>query len=368
MSDAAPAPAAPHRRALRRRARRTLGLAVALVLGAHALGWALLECFPNVRDSRYAPRAELLERRIGRGPDRPFALVMLGSSRTQWGFAPRAAEAALADELGRPAVAFNFGVQGTGPLAHDLYLRRLLATGPRPDAVYLEVNPLMLFAENGRPRDLAGGALDPRALWWDDLDVLAGHGAGRPDVRAEWVAVRVKSLARYRFQFLWRVLPAWVPYYHAPHHDLPRDEWGWNPLSAELGADVLGVRRETAARSFGPCLAEGDVHPAAVAALRSIAALCREHRIALTLVIMPEGPSFRALYSPRAEANWRAAIDGLRAEFGVPVVDAREWVGEDGFGDGHHLLPSGALEFSRRLADEAVRAHARRWRTDRAAR
>ena len=44
----------------------------------------------------------------------------------------------------------------------------------------------------------------------------------------------------------------------------------------------------------------------------------------------------------------------LAREYGVSVVDARAWVPDDGFMDGHHLLPEGATTFTKRLGTEVL--------------
>ena len=36
------------------------------------------------------------------------------------------------------------------------------------------------------------------------------------------------------------------------------------------------------------------------------------------------------------------------------MIDAREWVPDVGFSDGHHLLPAGATTFTDRLGREAL--------------
>jgi hypothetical protein len=41
-------------------------------------------------------------------------------------------------------------------------------------------------------------------------------------------------------------------------------------------------------------------------------------------------------------------------DYGLPVIDAREWMGEEDFIDGHHLLPDGAAAFTRRFGAEAL--------------
>jgi hypothetical protein len=80
---------------------------------------------------------------------------------------------------------------------------------------------------------------------------------------------------------------------------------------------------------------------------------CRRADVPVLLILMPESPAFRAVYPPGAIHQLADYLGRLHREYAVPVLDARTWVGEDGFWDGHHLLPAGAAEFSRRLGREA---------------
>ena len=67
------------------------------------------------------------------------------------------------------------------------------------------------------------------------------------------------------------------------------------------------------------------------------------------LVLMPESRAFRGLYGPGAD-------DRLRAVLPAGVVDAREWLPDDAFNDGHHMLARGAEAFTDRLGREVVAA------------
>jgi hypothetical protein len=40
---------------------------------------------------------------------------------------------------------------------------------------------------------------------------------------------------------------------------------------------------------------------------------------------------------------------------GAPVIDARGWLGDDGFWDAHHQLPSGAAAFTAQFQREVFR-------------
>ena len=62
----------------------------------------------------------------------------------------------------------------------------------------------------------------------------------------------------------------------------------------------------------------------------------------------PYGPS------PRVQAALGAFQDRLRREFGVRVVDAREWLPDEAFVDSHHVVRPWAKPYTERLATEAV--------------
>src|SRR5260370_31651357 len=92
---------------------------------------------PGARDPEFAAKAKTLRARLHEAPGSPLVL-MLGSSRTGLGF--NAGSVDVARE-GKPAVVFNFGVSGGGPLLELLCLERLLADGIRPDLLFVEILP-----------------------------------------------------------------------------------------------------------------------------------------------------------------------------------------------------------------------------------
>src|SRR5262245_20945385 len=104
---------------------------VAFVISQLGLAAAIEWKCPELRDPFYGCKANRLHRRSA-GPEAPFTLVMLGSSRTTYGFQASALEPRLSEAAGRPVVAFNFGIPGAGPLMELLTLRRLLAAGVHP--------------------------------------------------------------------------------------------------------------------------------------------------------------------------------------------------------------------------------------------
>jgi hypothetical protein len=88
-------------------------------------------------------------------------------------------------------------------------------------------------------------------------------------------------------------------------------------------------------------------------ALHDLLVLCCREHIPTALVIPPECSAFRSSYHAG-----QTAIDdhirGLAREFDLPLYDTRDWVGDDGFWDGHHLETKGADAYTERFAHEAL--------------
>ena len=70
---------------------------------------------------------------------------------------------------------------------------------------------------------------------------------------------------------------------------------------------------------------------------------------------MPESQVFQSWYGPCAQRCLGDYLSTLQRDFRTPVVDARNWVAEEGFVDGHHLAYGGAVIFSERLGREVLR-------------
>jgi hypothetical protein len=73
------------------------------------------------------------------------------------------------------------------------------------------------------------------------------------------------------------------------------------------------------------------------------------------LLLPPESTEYRTWYGPGAEDEVQAILRQLRADFGVPVIDGRMWIADDGFSDPHHLNLRGAEQFTERLTAEVIR-------------
>ena len=100
----------------RRRARNGLlsGLASFVALQLVLGGVLAFGPWPFLTDPYYGYKAYLLKQRLKGHAERPYTVLMLGSSRTYSGLETARLEQPLADALGRPVVAFNFAVNAAG--------------------------------------------------------------------------------------------------------------------------------------------------------------------------------------------------------------------------------------------------------------
>src|SRR5262249_16856265 len=121
-----------------------------------------------------------------------------------------------------------------------------------------------------------------------------------------------------------------------------------------LDTPAQDKRRAGYKEMFVPLLATLTISEIADGALREMLTLCRDRSIPAALLYMPEESQLRHWYPPHVDMAINAYFAGLRQDFGVPLVDARDWVEDCYFSDFVHLLPSGAREFTGRLEREAI--------------
>jgi hypothetical protein len=347
----APAPPAV-RPANRRRAPRALawGFAAVVIL---QLGLGLAsELYPRIRDPLYGDKLVKLQRRL-RAADHPATVVMLGSSRTGLAFHGKRAEAYLAPQLGRPVVAFNYGIPASGPVTHLVYLKRLLNDGVTPDLLVLEILPSM-FA------DLPGAPIEQNWFFADRLkyaeqETVIRHGFPAGTTHERWRKSFLIPWYTLRFQVLTRFVPSWLPWQVRFDWSRGADECGWGTsvhqtaTPAEHAAGLARVRAEYAA-----ILADLRPGGPAAGALRELLAVCRERGVPVRLVLMPEGTEFRALYPPHVLVRVRAFLAPISAEYDAPLTDAREWLPDGAFYDSHHMFAVGAEAFTDRLSREVI--------------
>jgi hypothetical protein len=329
---------------------RTLGCAALFFAAAQlALALAIDGWLPELRDPVYGQKLRQL-RRLRADTPHDRLVVMLGSSRTVHGFDAELFRSRAPGD-GHPQVVYNFGIPGGGPLTQLLTLRRLLAAGIHPDAVIVELMPVLLVDE---AMTTEASHFTAARLSHDELALVArfaGSPADHklwPDWLANWYApAYVQRLPIKRLLF-----PDLVPREGHEHLFAPYDAHGGVVIPDALRTpQAFEHALDIARRSYETRLADLRPGPLARLAFDQLLSLCQEHEIATTLVIMPEGKLFRSWYAPSAWPNVERFVSELSREHRVALVDAHEWCDEAGFLDSHHLLCGGARTFSQRLAE-----------------
>lgn len=352
-----PITAPVHRRSRAARARFALitGILGYLVFQA-ALNLAIQSDWVPVRDPVWFEKFGLLEKRPAffaapsDRPTSPIRLMALGSSRTQLAFDATTLGERVASQIGRPVEAFNFGCPAAGAMTCALYLNRLLEKDVKPDYLLIEIHPG--FVTRGDP-PFESRWLHPYRLRPDEVDRLRRLGwAIESPPQHGWMGW-LTSTASYRMSLLNRYAPVMLPC----------------PFGLTLGARTNPdgfVRGEEMPRDrypralartkldYSPVLTNYQTGGAGAEAIRDMLQQCREHHITAAIMLMPESSEHRAWYGEVGYADVTNFAQGLGHAFGVPVVDAREWLPDEGFADGHHLTGSGADMFTERLAKEFV--------------
>jgi hypothetical protein len=328
-----------------RRVLHSLGWAVlSFVLPQLLLGWRL-ECGPaDRRDPDYALKEQRLRALLLGQPGQPL-VVALGSSRTLLG---------LAAARVRPALVFNFGLTGAGPLLERLCLTRLLAAGIRPDFVLVEVLPALLHQADASP--VEEDWLDGSRLRLDELATLWPDHSRPSRLLGAWSRSRLLPCYHDRAG-----LGACLGFKPRAAVALGEglDSHGWYEYPASKAPATDRRRRLEMARaqyvSDNPA-GNGEARLAAgpARALRALLARCRDEGIPAALLLMPEGSEFQGFLPAPVRAGLDAFLIELARSERVPLIDARNWVEDAGFWDGHHLLPEGAVTFTRRLEREVL--------------
>jgi hypothetical protein len=326
----------------------------AVVTCAAQLGLAIAaESSLVVRDPIYADREAKLvgvERELPAGSP---VVVMLGTSRTGNGFDAARASERLSRELGHPAAAFNFGVAASGPILHRVQLARLLAEGHRPTLLLVEVLPPSLADLKDGP--LEAKFLDGSRFRREELDLFAAYGIPSAKVNAEWRGTLIVPWHALRFQLLGRLAPSALPFLRRCDESRTCDSHGWHRIWEEVLTPAgFEDGRRRARESYQDILRDFRPGGGAARALRDTLILAKQHGIPTRLVVMPESEWFRTFYSPAGLAQFDEWIGRLAQEQGCPLTDARQWIPDSGFADGHHLLPGAAAKFSDRLVDEVI--------------
>jgi hypothetical protein len=338
-----------HRQEVQRRRRRQLlwyGLGFLAVQGVLALG--LEAGWTSVRDPQFAACEQLVAARRAEAPLRPLFLAM-GSSRTQ--------QALCAAKLNHPEdprapLVVNCSFPSSGPMTHQVMLRRLLAAGHIPSRVFLEVLPMSLSARDGPPIE-------------ERQDSASRFTAGEVSLLWPYYAQRYRLLLPWALSRLLPANRAQAELREAIGIDAPPgqgksvgggDAYGWVACTSEFPTAQVEAFTRKSLEHYHSALTQPALAPGAVRAVRDLVMLCQERHIAIEIFVPPEGSAFRS-YASAVEECHMNALRGLARELGVNLTDGRCWVDDIGFYDGHHANWKGADQFTERFAREVLLPH-----------
>lgn len=335
-----------------RAARREASIAIAVggvLFATLQLGLGIAaERSHTIKDPGYADKEAKLAALEAAHPGRP-RVIMLGTSRTGFGFDAGRIE----EQLDGKAIVFNYGIPASGPITHVIYARRLLERGHTPDLLLLEVLPPGLA-------ELPDGPLEAKFLFGDrlrrdEVNTVVGYGFPQIECRRAWRDSVVMPWYSLRFPLMGRVAPSALPWHLRFDWSRTADSHGWSGSIAETVTESQYLEGlERASGEYRNILADFRPTGGAARALNDLLSLCRERGIPVKLVLMPESNGFRALYPPTSTVRLYELLHRLCAEYDCVLIDARTWVPDRGFTDGHHLLRPGAREFSDRVNREVI--------------
>jgi hypothetical protein len=278
--------------------------------------------------------------------------LMLGSSRTGNGLKGIAFEEDIYASTGQRWRIGNLAAVGAGPMIELIDFRRMLAEGIRPDFVLVEVMPLFLSEPLRECWLIKSERLALADLETLDECALPSSGTLRQGWWSDWTS----PWYAHRFSILSELAPMFVPFSLQQNWAAHCDRTGWVavPPNPNASAEQMQVLAKINRDVFEPSLRDFRPADASRKGLCLILEECRQRGIPAVLVLMPEGSVIRSWYTPATHAGVDAMLAELRADFAVPLIDARTWVADDGFCDQIHLLTTGADIFTRRLAQETA--------------
>jgi len=336
-----------HPRRVRARAAVVTAL-IALPILCLAMSLGVDHLYPGWDDYELAVLLDRLRDRTAEFPHRPLELV-LGSSRAMNAFDTDGMSTIDPDG----PVVMNLSLLGCTPLDSLLMLRRVVALGHRPRGVILEVLPCWIgrhasIREKGHTRLLRYRAAD-----LPTLGRIAPEWA--PSLWRRWTAFNACRWHTLRADLMAEALPTFAArdrLGQRAQRETIITPFGWCPQVHDPVPPATYVKGlEVARTAYQGLLRKVDGRdPVFEAVMEEFFAFCREHQITVrAVVITPENKDFRAIYGPGVEQRTADLLGELCRRHGARLLDARHWMADHRFLDGHHLTARGSQEFTRRF-------------------
>jgi hypothetical protein len=315
--------------------------------------YVLAHWLPEFHDPEYGGKLVRLRACLAEQPRaKPFVLV-LGSSHVGMGVRPDVLATGRPNPHDGPLV-FNFAINAGTPMVSLVCLRRLLAEGIHPDWVLVETCGLQLAADG--PGAEYNNCLPLIFVQRQDLALLNRYYA-RPDrLWRDWLLTESLPWFYHRHYLLSLVARHWlarderlgIRWQHV-------DDRGWQWVPGHTEGYATNLRRLEATRVACATMYEHfSISDVTRRTLLEIVDTCRRQHIGVAFLRMPEARVFQDWCPPAIAGQADAFLGSLSREQQVPLIDARNWVGEEGFSDGHHLTPLGAGVFMRRFEQEVI--------------
>jgi hypothetical protein len=345
----------PSRAPLARRGQAVLLWCLVAFLGGQLLFFLAKEyARPDLRDPEYGLKLTQLRQRLAERPGaRPFILV-LGSSRITSGFRAEELEVNRTSNPDGPLV-YNFGLVRCAPVPELFALRRLLADGIRPDVVLIEFWPPLVRHGTEQVDDF----IDPRRMSWADVALLRRFTDTPARLASAWRQAQLVPAYSLRHIVLNRCAPSWVPDKERfDMHWRGMSAYGWVPMcyALALRPDVKAKATQELESQYRPVVEHLCINERSDRAFRQILELCSDRNIATALLIGPESSGLRGWYPPAVRRRLADYLERLRHEFGTPTIRGQDWIPDEEFFEGVHLLHAGASTFARRFEREALPA------------
>ena len=251
---------------------------------------------------------------------------------------------------------FNFGYRGAPPPMAVLNFLRTLDAGIRPDFVCVEFSPLGVVQEfGGRAmlRKWPNRFTVEDVRWMIDSGFLDPSSPPALEFVARWFATTATPWTSHRQVLLPHWRPEWVTQTQQKMLGSERmDRFGYTEML--VPTTTTQVYREQPNLIWGPFAPLANKTEVAATTRRAFALLlarCRAEGIPVAFVWVPLSPLVSGWVDSQAQRACEEFAAELARDWGVAVFRPPEWLVDDDFADGQHLIPPAAARYSRWLAE-----------------